>query len=282
MNKSIYIILASVPLWMACSSSENEKKDVVVEEKIESSGIIFNIPSPAEQFEIISTLDGVKDISLVNEPSKNYESSASKALNFGVYTADIAYLTSYQETSKYLNYFSTLEKLSKELGVTEVFTKELGDLAKTWTGKPDSLFKLSDQTYSKSFQKLVDIEKGNELSLMLAGGWIESMYLIFGTSKGFGVSTQIDQTIADQKLVVENLQSFMLDYQSNSDVKSYVEKLGTILDLYKKMDCSSSKTKVDKSNGKISLSGGDICTLNKSTFDALKSEIIKLRSEIIK
>jgi hypothetical protein len=282
MNKTIFIVLASVPLWMACSGGEEVKKEVLTEESNDSNGIIFNIPSPAEQFEVISNLDGVKDINLVNEANKKYEGSSAKALNFGVYTADVAYLTSYKETSKYLSYFSTLEKLSKDLGVTEVFTKELGDLAKDWTGNPDSLFKLSDQTYSKSFQKLVDIDKGNELSLMLAGGWIESMYLIFGTSKGFGKSPQIDQTLADQKLVAENLLDFMIDYQDNADVKSYVDKLGTILDLYEKMDCNESKTKVEKSNGKISLSGGDVCSLNKETFEALKSEITKYRNEIIK
>ncbi|MES2589654.1 MAG: hypothetical protein V4622_11795 [Bacteroidota bacterium] len=282
MNKKIYILLASLPLWMSCANDTNEKKEVVVEDKTENSGIIFNIPSPAEQFEIISSLDGQKDIELVNDASRKYEGSASKALNFGVFTADVAYLTSYKETSKYLNYFSTLEKLSKDLGVTEVFTKELGDLAKNWTGNADSLFKLSDQTYSKSFQKLVDIEKGNELSLMLAGGWIESMYLIFGTSKGFEKSPKIDQIIVDQKLVVENLLDFMLDYQGNSDVNEYIKKLGTILDIYQTLDCKSSETKVVKTNGKISLSGGETCTLNSENFEKLKLEINKLRTEIIK
>ena len=283
MNKTLIILLASVPLWMACSGeSETEKKEVVVEEKTENPGIIYNIPSPAEQFDIISSLDGIKDIKLVNNPNKKYEGSSLKALNFGVYTADIAYLTAYKETSKYLNYFSSLEKLSNDLGVTDVFTKELGDLAKNWTGNPDSLFKLSDQTYSKSFQKLIDIEKGNELSLMLAGGWIESMNLIIGTSKGFGKSPQIDKIIVDQKLVIENLIGFMIDYQDNSEVKSYGDKLGTILDLYNTMDCNKAETKVSKSNGKISLSGGDSCSLNQVTFDNLKAEINKLRTEIVK
>jgi hypothetical protein len=283
MNKIFYLILATTPLWMSCSNQEQEeKKEIITEEKSENSGIIFNIPSPAEQFEIISSLDGVKDVNLVNPTTKSYASNSSKALNFGVYTADVAYLTAFKETSKYLNYFSKLEKMSNELGVTEVFTKELGDLAKNWAGNPDSLFKLSDQTYSKSFQKFIDIDKGNELSLMLAGGWIESMYLIFGTSKGFGLSPQIDQTIAEQKLVAENLLDFMVDYQDNEDVKTYIGKLGTILELYNKMDCTTSKTQVSKKGGKISLSGGNICSLNKETFEALKIEINKYRSEIIK
>lgn len=286
MKKFTYLLLLSVPLWYACSGEESDtKKEVDVEETSDSDGgMSFNIPSPSEQFEIISSLDGVKNTALVNDFNKaeSYESSASKALNFGVYIADVAYLTSYKETSKYLSYFSKIEKIGKDLGVAQVFTDELGDKAKKWEGNPDSLFNLSDKTYNKTFQKLVDIDKGNELSLMLAGGWIESMHLILGTSKGFSKSPQIDGILADQKLVAENLIDFMIDYQDNSEVKSYMDKIGTILDIYNGMDCSSGETKVAKDGNKVSLSGGDTCKMNEKTFSALKAEIAKLRSEIVK
>lgn len=283
MNKIVYLLVASIPLWYACSSEETpEEKEMEVIEETTSSGVIYNIPSPSEQFELISELDGTKDVKLVNDPSKRYDGSKKQSLNFGVYIADVAYLTSFNETSKYLSFFNQLEKVGTELGVTEVFTEEMGDLVKKWSGNPDSLFKLSNDTYSQSFQKLVDIDKGNELSLMLAGGWIETMYLTFGTSKGFGLSPKIDQIIIDQKLVGENLMDFMLDYQDNADVADYVKKLGTILDLYKGMDCVSAKTDVKENNGKISITGGETCTMNKSTFDKMKKEIEILRSEIVK
>ncbi|MGV3630790.1 MAG: hypothetical protein ACO1O6_06275 [Bacteroidota bacterium] len=285
MNKLTYVLLVSLPLWYACSGEENEDvNQVEVEAEKEDSGVSFNIPSPSEQFEIISNLDGVKNVTLVNDYNKaaSYEGSTSKALNFGVYIADVAYLTSFKETSKYLSYFSKIEKLGNDLGVSQVFTKELGDGAKKWEGNADSLFNLSDKTYTKTFQKLVDIEKGNELSLMLAGGWIESMHLILGTSKGFSKSPQIDQILVDQKLVAENLIDFMLDYQDNADVKSYIDKIGMILDIYQGLDCTSGETKVSKSGNKVSLTGGDECRLNEKTFAKLKEEVTKLRSEIVK
>jgi hypothetical protein len=175
-----------------------------------------------------------------------------------------------------------LEKLSNDLGVTEVFTKELGDLAKNWTGNADSLFKLSDQTYSKSFKKLVDIEKGKELSLMLAGGWIESMHLILGTSKGFGISPKIDQSLVDQKLVAENLMDFMLEYADDADVQNYINKIGSILESYKGLDCTSGKTQVKKTGNKVSMTGGESCKMNEKTFDSIKLEVSKIRTEIVK
>ncbi|TNE53024.1 MAG: hypothetical protein EP338_13345 [Bacteroidetes bacterium] len=283
MNKFVYILLASVPLWYACSGEEPvENKNIDVVEEEEGSTIVFNIPSPSEQFELISMLDGEKDIMLVSNPNKRFVGTKQRALNFGVYIADLAYMTSFDETSKYMQYFNQLEKIGNELGVTEVFTKEMGDMVKKWNNNPDSLFQLSNETYSKSFQKLVDIDKGNELSLMLAGGWIETMYLIFGTSKGFGKSPEIDQIIADQKLVAENLIDFMIDYQDNADVSEYMNKMGQVLDLYNGMDCKTEETSIEENDGKISISGGDICELNQATFDKLKQEITTLRTEVVK
>ena len=284
MNKFIYLLLATLPFWYACSGEEEEigGKSIDVVKETENSSIVFNIPSPSEQFELIAMLDGVKDVRLVSDPTQRFEGQKARSLNFGVCIADVAYLTSFDETSKYMQYFNQLEKLGNEMGVTEVFTKEMGDLIKKWSNDPDSLFRLSNETYSKSFQKLVDIDKGSELSLMLAGGWIETMYLIFGTSKGFGLSPEIDMIIVDQKLVAENLIDFMLDYQDNSDVSEYMNKMGQILDLYEGLDCKTEETNVEESDGKITISGGDICELNQKTFDKIKKDITAMRMEVIK
>ncbi|MFN5416402.1 MAG: hypothetical protein ACK5B9_05050 [Flavobacteriia bacterium] len=287
MNKLVYTLLLAFPLFYACSGGESEEKKQVETESESAErpeGIAFNIPSPSEQFEIISTLDGTKNIALVNDYNKasSYQGSSSKALNFGVYIADVAYLTSFKETSKYLSYFSKIEKLGNDLGVSKVFSKEMGDKAKKWEGNPDSLFSLSDNTYTRTFQQLVEIEKGNELSLMLAGGWIESMHLILGTSKGFGKSPKIDAILVDQKIVAENLIDFMLEYQDNADVSAYMTKIGTILDIYKTLDCTAGDTKVSKKGNQVSLSGGESCKMNDKTFSKLKEEVAKLRSEIVK
>lgn len=290
MNKMFYFLLATVPCWYACSGSEKkEAKEIEVEAPAEAQEpaahkMIFNIPSPSEQFEIISSLDGVKNTALVNSPdkAKTYATEVSKALNFGVYIADVAYLTSYRETSKYMTYFGELEKLGTDIGVAQVFGKELSDAAKKSGGNPDSLFRLSDRTYTKSFQRLIDIEKGKELSLMLVGGWVESMHLILGSSKGFGKSPKIDEVLTDQKLLAENLMEFLLDYQDDAAVAVYIGKVGKILAAYDQMDCTESDTQVSKSGNKVSLTGGNSCKMNKKTFDALKKEVSAVRNEITK
>lgn len=287
MRKSLYLFAGLILTLSACGGGEEQKNVVTTDSESAPENpetiVDFNIPSPSEQFALISKMDVNKNTKIMHDPNKadSYSSSSQKALNFGVYTADVAYLTSFNETNKYLTYFGKLEKLGNDIGVAQVFGKELGELARKWDGNADSLFKLSDETYNKTFQRLIEIDKGNELSLMLVGGWIESMHLMLGSSKGYGKSPKLEQAIADQKLVAENLQEFLVSYQDNADVAAYTKEISAILGIYQEMDCSSSETKVENANGKLSFSGGEQCKMTEKCFNNLKQRIEEIRTKII-
>lgn len=287
MRKSLYLFAGLILLISSCGGSE-EQKEVITEGTEETATtpeniVDFNIPSPSEQFALISKMDVNKNTKIMHDPNMadSYSSSTQKALNFGVYTADVAYLTSFNETNKYLTYFGKLEKLGNDIGVAQVFGKQLGELAKKWDGNADSLFRLSDDTYNKTFQRLIEIDKGHELSLMLVGGWVESMHLMIGSSKGYGKSPKLEQAIADQKLVAENLMEFLVSYKDDADVAAYTKEIAAILEIYKEMDCSSSETKVENANGKLNFSGGEQCKMTEKCFNDLKARIQQIRTKII-
>lgn len=287
--KKSWILFAGIAFMIASCGGGDDKQEITendqetTTENGEQSFVEFNIPSPSEQFALISKMDAVKNFKGLHDPeaADGYGTSAQKALNFGVYTADVAYLTSFNETNKYLTYFGKLEKLGNDIGVAKVFGTELGELAKKWDGNADSLFRLSDETYNKTFQRLIEIEKGDELSLMLVGGWIESMHLMIGSSKGYGKSPLLEQAIADQKLVAENLLEFLVSYKDNSDVAHYSKEIEAILNIYNEMDCSSSETKVKNANGKLNFSGGEECKMTEKCFNDLKSRVETIRKSII-
>lgn len=287
--KKSWILFAGITFLLASCGSDGDKQQITendqetTTENTDQSFVEFNIPSPSEQFALIAKMDGVKNFKGLHDPeaADSYGTSAQKALNFGVYTADVAYLTSFNETNKYLTYFGKLEKLGNDIGVAKVFGTQLGELAKKWDGNADSLFRLSDETYNKTFQRLIEIEKGDELSLMLVGGWIESMHLMIGSTKGYGKSPKLEQAIADQKLVAENLLEFLVSYKDNSDVARYSKEIEGILKIYDEMACSSSETKVENANGKLNFSGGEECRMTEKCFNNLKSTVETIRTSII-
>lgn len=287
MRKSLYLFTGLLLMLSSCGGTE-EKNDIVIDENEKSNVdqealVDFNIPSPSEQFALIAKMDVVKNTSIMHDPemADRYTTSSQKALNFGVYTADVAYLTSFNETNKYLTYFGKLEKLGNDIGVAQVFGKQLGELAKKWDGNADSLFRLSDETYNKTFQRLIEIEKGDELSLMLVGGWFESMHLMIGSSKGYGKSPKLEKAIADQKLVAENLLEFLVSYKDNAEIENYSKEISSILKIYNEMDCSSSETKVENANGKLNFTGGEECNMTEKCFNDLKKRVEAIRTKII-
>lgn len=286
MTKFLFISLGLSLILISCGGGDQKEAILEIEsvkETMKESAVDFNIPSPSEQFALISKMDVNKNTAIMHdaEMADTYSNSTQKALNFGVYTADVAYLTSFNETNKYLTYFGKLEKLGTDIGVAQVFGTQLGELAKKWDGNADSLFQLSDDTYNKTFQRLIEIDKGDELSLMLVGGWIESMHLMIGSSKGYGKSPKLEQAIADQKLVAENLLEFLVSYQDNEAIATYTKEIAAILDIYNTMECSSSETKVENANGKLNFSGGDSCKMTKECFTNLKKRITEIRTKII-
>lgn len=284
MKKKLILGTTLIVLLSSCGS-EDEKQAVNLEDNKEKETVEvnYNIPSPSEQFALISKMDAEKNTSILHDPllADKYVNSNQKALVFGVYTADVAYLTSFNETNKYLSYFGKLEKLGSDIGVAKVFGQELGELAKKWDGNADSLFRLSDQVYNRTFQQLIEIDKGEELALMLVGGWIESMNLMIGSSRGNGKSPLLEQALADQKLVAENLLEFLVSYQDNATILEYTSEINEILKIYEQLDCSSSETKVKNANGKLSFSGGDVCKMTTKCFSDLAKKIGQVRTKIV-
>lgn len=284
MRKLILSALVFVTLY-GCGS-DDQKKEAIQETQTTAASdekINYNIPSPSEQFALIAKMDGVKNTSILHDPmvADKYTNSAQKALNFGVYTADVAYLTSFNETNKYLNYFGKLEKLGGDIGVAQVFGSELGEMAKKWDGNADSLFKLSDKVYNRTFQRLIEIDKGTELSLMLVGGWVESMHLMLGSTKGLTKSPQLAQALADQKIVAENLMEFLVSYKDDAVISEYIKELEGVMTAFDKLSCSNGETKVQNSNGKLNFSGGESCKMTEACMTDLKTKIDALRKKIV-
>jgi hypothetical protein len=221
-HRFTYFLFAAI--LVACGETEKNKLDIPEEDVKKKSIVDYNIPSPSEQFSIYASLDVQKDNSFLHDLKKlkDYNTQAKKVSNFGVYVADLGYLTSFNEASMYVNYFTELEKMGKQIGISQVFSEELKNKVKRFEKTPDSLFTLSNDLYNETFLQLIENGKGDELSLILIGGWVESSYLMLSSVESFDKNPLVDQFLADQKPVLENLISFVSIYNSNSDVKKYL------------------------------------------------------------
>ena len=294
-NKNLFngiLVAATAILMMSCGGSgDDELQNVVVGDTTttvttpEQPAVEYAVPTPNELFEIIKIQGGEQRPGLVNtlDNRPNYVDLKSKSLNFGVYSADLAYMSCFGIGTEFLMYFKAIEEMGEELGISGAFDEELMERIENNEGDTDTLFAISNETYYDSYLYLEENGKGVELCLIMAGGYIESLYIICNLVDKFKEGDPIIEKIGDQKLVLENLLDFILQYSDDQLVSEVMDDLITLSDVFEtSMEFEESGTSIDKTENKLVLSGGGSYKMTKNSLEKITAKAEELRANIIK
>lgn len=299
--KSLFINLTLIAFLFgfsscASSSDENNSKETVevVDEKLveesTNDNMFYQVPTPNELFAVLKNSDAPFNKEILNDVSNsgNYLTKYSKALNFGVYTADLAYVTSQGSLEHAASLFEAVKNLSKDLEIENAIDKIIFERLKKSLDNSnlDSLFYLSNETYYSAFSYLKENNRQDILGLIAVGGWIEGLNIILNLEP-YSQNSEICQVIADQKLTLENLLIFVSDIE-NDKFLDLLNDLSKVEEIYNQEfenfnDDSNDVDDVNSTNenGVIVFAGGSSLTIRKSQFDQLKTMIMDLRTSII-
>ena len=299
--KSLFINLTLIAFLFgfsscASSSDENNSKETVevVDEKLveesTNDNMFYQVPTPNELFAVLKNSDAPFNKEILNDVSNsgNYLTKYSKALNFGVYTADLAYVTSQGSLEHAASLFEAVKNLSKDLEIENAIDKIIFERLKKSLDNSnlDSLFYLSNETYYSAFSYLKENNRQDILGLIAVGGWIEGLNIILNLEP-YSQNSEICQVIADQKLTLENLLIFVSDIE-NDKFLDLLNDFSKVEEIYNQEfenfnDESNDVDDVNSTNenGVIVFAGGSSLTIRKSQFDQLKTMIMDLRTSII-
>ena len=195
---------------------------------------LFSIPSPIQTAMLIKKKGGNYDNTILSKPGNisNYGTSYQKALNLGVFGADLGYTSIYDQQQDALEYINTVNQLSKDLGISGAFDQELLERFSENTSNEDSLVKIITQAYRKGDQFLKENDQKDISVLILTGGWIEALY--FATDVAEKTKNKdIYQRIAEQKNTLSSLIAILKEYKSSDafdELISGMEKLKIAFD----------------------------------------------------
>jgi hypothetical protein len=248
-------------------------------------GMYYSVPTPNELFNVLKIMDMPFNPELMNDPEnvELYTESTSQALNFGVYSADLAMAASYNEGTKTLALFKTIRTLSESLDISNAFDETVFQRIEENmnSGQTDSLTILSNETYYDAYSYLEESQRGATLSMMVVGGWIESLY-IMSNSGEFVEGSEFSKRLADQKLTMENLMGFLMDYQDNEDVMIIMEELIPLDEFFMNLEMEEGDAvSTTQEDGVYVLSGGAEPMMSKEDFETLKTLVSDLRMSII-
>jgi hypothetical protein len=289
--------IAFVFSLFACSSPQTEKvaeaevasqeTEVTESEIIADDDVFYQVPTPNELFAVLKNADTPYNKDILNDVSnlENYTTKGMKGLNFGVYAADLAYVSSLGHIEDASQIFETIRSLSKDLEIEnaldEVIYKRIQSNLES--SNADSLFYLSNDVYYNAYSYLDQNDRGDVLGMIIVGGWVEGLNIILNI-KPYEEGSEIVQRIADQKLTLENLLVFTSKIQDD-DLNQVISELSAIDEVF------SAVSEGEENNGELitttgedgvaMLGGGASMTISEEQFNQLKVIVHDLRTSII-
>lgn len=302
--KNLYNKLFTITIALIIASCSSNTEEAVVNEaasesiqeesnnETASDNLFYQVPTPNELFAVLKNSNVAynrENLSDVSNAS-NYLTKASKALNFGVYTADLAYVTSLGQMDDASKFFETVRNLSKDLeienAVDEVIMKRLQSNLEN--SNADSLFYLSNETYYNAYSYLEENDRRDVLGMIVVGGWIEGLNIILNLEP-YSEGSEVCQRIADQKLTLENLLIFTSTIE-NDQLAEIVGELSVIEEIFNYVSDDVDETESSESteftssesaDGVMIFGGGESNSINEKQFNELKSIVLDLRTSII-
>ena len=204
-------------------SETTATKDMEVQK---AGKVFYMIPSPLELSSIIKNAGATYDNSVLNpsEYVSNYVTSGSQALNLGVYGADLSYSSIFEQTQETSKYFMAAKELADELGITSAFGKSTVDRIQNNLNNRDSLIAIISDSYWEADAYLKENSRSNTSALVIAGGWIEALYISTKLAGKSDSNAEIISRIGEQKLTLNNLIP-MLEKFSGDDVDQVIKSL---------------------------------------------------------
>ena len=240
------LILLAVVSVMATScsnkSSKNHAKDIdlsiqnidSLSQTIKFSNTLFSLPSPYLLTMLVRNTGVSFNSNLLNslENNQNYTSSFDKCVNLGVYGADLAYMSIYEQAPLIVSLFSVIKSLSNDLDLTSAFSKELVERIENNVNNKDSLMNIVSGAYRDMDVYMKETQRQREGSLVLAGGWIESMYILSQLT----VETKSDalaQRIGESRQPLDNLIKILSPYYHDApEIEGLLDELVELADIF--------------------------------------------------
>ncbi len=254
----------------ACGGNQDEKIEEVTEEitDIDSTNQTeYILPSPLQIAELFKSagLTYIGDITSPKAKVETFNSKNDQKLNFGVYSADMAYCIMNNQTQESINYLNTLRLLSEKLWMTDILSSMgISTRLEANIGNEDSLTYIMADLQMQLDDYLDENGMGYTGSIIFAGAWVETMYL----GSKVNESKQNDKLIArlsEQAVILDNLIKSIKQSDEDKDFTELVADLENINKHFSRFNEESAEEYI----------------LNNEEVKSLSNDITALRNKII-
>lgn len=261
---------------------QNQKKEE--KDTVEQKPVYYRFPSAKEMLSYLKTEDLVYRTDLMNPVNnlEKYHSTRAKALNLGVYLADLSYMILFEKTRQVEEYFNAIFNLSADLRINAPHEERLLQKISENMHSPDSLIEIADQYHADIIDYLINTGKEKTLAVISTGSYIEGLYIATHLISEYNKHENTVKKIAEQKHAFQNLTKFAKDFSNDLNTQYSLKYLNKINQNFRDFPVINEKTNIKRANDStIVLEGGNKIEITKEHFQNLKNRVAQTRNQII-
>ena len=141
---------------------------------------------------------------------------------------------------------------------------------------------LVSDAYKSSDRYLKNNQQNDVGGLILAGGWVESLYFATNTAEMTG-NKDVIKRIGEQKTTLYNLIKLLTPYYSKPEFTSLIDNLMELNEIYEKVESTYTfiKPTVDAAKKTTTINSTTEVNITKEQLKAITEKVMKIRIDII-
>lgn len=284
-NKHIISTIVLGLVISMCISSCNENSEgnytvindtsiIGVNKKIVAAeNIIVYVPSPIETAGLLKEAGAKYNTILLNSPNNlsKYATLPALTLNLGVYGTDLAFASIFDQRADIVTYMNCTKKLANALTISSAFDASKNIRLERNMNNRDSVLSIITDAYWDCDALFQENNQPHASSLMVAGGWIEGLYLACKITENTN-NNAIRVRIVEQRSSLDKL-ILLLEKQNHPDSQKIATELKKTKLLYDELPTPADKKIIVSTDNTASVTtiGDD----NETENNKIDSIIIK-------
>lgn len=214
------------------TSESTELKRSEVEKQVKE--FVYPLPTSFEVTEMLNRIGASYILTLSNEPTNvdKYFTEKSKALNLGVYGADLSYASTYNQKQQTIDFMNASRRLIEELDIAEAVDVDLAEKIEANENNKEALIELITNSFNDTYQYLNENGRTGISMLVVSGSFIEGLYIACNISEDTFNNKEMVSIIMKQKESLDKLVVVLKEHAEDPNVKDVVADLNKLHAIY--------------------------------------------------
>ena len=255
-----------------------------------SKTILYTMPAPIEMASLIKETGVRFDDQLLHDLSaaNKYNTNLKMALSLGAYATDMSVSGMFSQSQKMVDYLKTLKDITRRLGIVQIMDENAIRKLEGTNVSKDEMLNVISEVYMNTNQYLTENNRRNVATMVMAGGWVEGLYLALNLIDTNHLNKDIVERIIAQKLALATMQNIVDSENSKGEdadltyISEKMQEIKAIFDYVEIAKVGRVSALTDPETKTTTIKANTSGELNSEIVNALKQTVTNIRNEFVK